>query len=296
MSDGVEVARGLLGSALVGDGPTPEQRSVVQSLLRGYFGADVDVATLEPLDPAGLAAVVDVGDRTRVVDLLVVVEYCRHPGVPEQADRTEAYAAALGVDEPFLAVARDALVGTQAEVMADWTRFTTPTPSEPGTEHDDPSGLLARLQALGDCPDGSLGRAFFDFYRRWNIPFPGSPGGGDANLVVHDFSHVLAGYEPDAPGELALQAMLTSATGFAHHFSGLIASLSLYEAGKYDVLDITPKVAALARPGAADELAEAFRRGQACTCDFSAIDHLARANDPLVQVRADCGIPPLTTV
>ena len=71
--------------------------------------------------------------------------------------------------------------------------------------------------------------------------------------------------------------MLTSATRFEHHFSGLIASLSLYETGTFDILDITPKVAALDRPGAAAELAEAFRRGQACTGDFSALDHLARS-------------------
>jgi ubiquinone biosynthesis protein Coq4 len=97
----------------------------------------------------------------------------------------------------------------------------------------------------------------------------GRPGGGEAHLVVHDFTHVLAGYDADAPGELALQAMLTSATGFDHHFSGLVASLSLYEAGKFDVLDI-----------------------EQCACDFSTVDHLARADDPLVAVRADCGIPP----
>jgi hypothetical protein len=59
--------------------------------------------------------------------------------------------------------------------------------------------------------------------------------GVDASLVAHDFSHVLAGYEPDPPSEVALQAMLTSATGFDHHFSCLIASLSLFETGTFDI-------------------------------------------------------------
>jgi hypothetical protein len=291
MTDGVDVAHGLLGAADVGDGPTAEQRSVIQQLLHGYFGSDVDVATLEPLGADELAARVDADDHKRIVDLLVVVEFCRHPGDPAQADRVETYARALGVDEPFLLVARDALTGTQEEVMADWMRFHEPLQLEPGTTADDPA-IAATLRALGDCPEGSLGRAFFDFYQRWKIPFPGEAGGGDAHLVVHDFSHVLAGYEPDAPGELALQAMLTAATGFEHHFGGLIASLSLYESGKYDVLDITPTEAALDRPGAAAELADAFRRGSECTCDFSGIDHLARVNDALDDVRADCGITP----
>jgi hypothetical protein len=140
---------------------------------------------------------VDALDAKRVVDLIVVIEYCRHgAGQDAQADRAEEYARALGVDEPFLVVARD-----------------------------------------------------------------------------------------------ALQAMLVSATGFAHHFSGLIASLSLFETGTFDIDDITPKTAVLDRPGAAVELSEAFRRGPACTGDFSALAHLARVDEPLDEVRRECGIP-----
>lgn len=293
MTDPVAIAGGLLGAADVGGGPTPEQRSVITHLLHGYFGSDADVAAIRPLDPAGLAAAVDADDRQRITDLLILVEFCRHPGDAAQADRVEAYAAALGVDQRYLAVARDALVATQVEVMADWGRFRDPLPTEPGAPTAD-AALAARLRGLADCEPGTLGRAYFEFLDRWKIPFPGEEGGGDATLVPHDFSHVLAGYDADAPGELALQAMLASATAFDHHFSGLVASLSLYEAGKFDILGITPKVAALGRPGAAAELAEAFRRGSQCTCDFSAIDHLARVDDPLEQVRADCGIPPRT--
>ena len=291
MTDGVDIARGLLGAADVGAGPTDEQRSVITHLLHGYFGSDVDDASLTPLEPAELAACIDTEDCKRVVDLLVLVEFCRHPGDAAQADRVEAYAAALGVDEPFLAVARDALIATQEEVMADWSRFRRTLPVEPDAPVADP-GLAARLRALADCPDGSLGRAFIDFYARWGLTFPGEPGGGDASLVPHDFTHVLSGYDADAPGELALQAMLTSSTGFEEHFSGLVASLSLYEAGKFDILQITPTVGALERAGAAAELADALRRGAQCTCDFEAIDHLARANDPIDAVRADCGITP----
>jgi hypothetical protein len=102
---------------------------------------------------------------------------------------------------------------------------------------------------------------------------------------------VLAGYHTDGPSELALQAMLTSATNFEQHFSGLVASLALYESGKFDILDLVGRVGALDRPGASEELADAFHRGAECACDFSAIDHLARVDDPLDAVRDDCGIP-----
>jgi hypothetical protein len=292
-TDGADVARGLLGAAQVGDGPTDEQHSIIQHLLHGYFGSDVDTSTLDPIGPDELAARIEPDDHKRIVDLLVVLEFCRHPGDPAQADRIEEYVRALGVDEPFMLVARDALVGTQEQVMADWARFREPETSEAGALETVDAALAAQLRGLGDCPSGSLGRAYFDFYQRWDIAFPGEEGGGDGGLVSHDFSHVLAGYEAVGPDELALQAMLTSATGFEHHFSGLVASLSLYEVGKFDILGLTSKVGALDRPGAAAELAEAFSRGSLCSCDFSAIDHMARVDDPLDEVRADCGIPEL---
>ncbi|MBV8929190.1 MAG: hypothetical protein JO152_08715 [Mycobacteriaceae bacterium] len=263
----------------------------MQGLLDGYFAIDADAASLDPLTPGELAAAVDSGDAKRVVDLLVVMEFCRHGDAEAQADRAEEYARALGIDEPFLIVARDALRQRRDEVMADWLRFTEESFVEPQAPVAS-SALATRLRGLSACAPGTLGRAFFEFYDRWQLPFPGEEGGGEASLVAHDFSHVLAGYEPEPPSEVALQAMLVSATGFDHHFSGLIASLSLFETGTFDIMHITPRVGVLDRPGAAAELGEAFRRGSECTCDFSALDHLARVDEPLDDVRSDCGIPP----
>ncbi len=295
MGDGVAITRGLLGAAQVGRGPTTEQLRLVQSLAHGYFGLDVDVTTLSPASASELAGHVDAADAKRVVDLLVVVEFCRHGDEAAQAARTEHYARALGVDEPFVLVARDALTEGHERVMTDWARFREASPMEPGLPPTD-AELAGRLRALSACAPGTLGRAYFDFLDGHGIPFPGEAGGGDATLVSHDFSHVIAGYATDAPSELALQAMLVSATGFEHHFSGLVASLALYETGKFDILDIQGRVGALDRPGASEELAEAFHRGAGCAVDFSSIDHLARADDPLDEVRFDCGIPPRAAV
>jgi hypothetical protein len=292
VTDGIVIAGGLLGAADVGGGPTTEQQHLVTSLLHGYLGVDGNAASVSPLSAEEFAARVDAADRARVADLLVLVEFCRHRDDAAQSDRVEAYAAALGYDNPFLVVARDALNAGTEQVMADWSRFREPTSREPTIAGEADPALAVRLRDLANCPAGSLGRAYFDFYDRWQLPFPGEEGGGDVTLVAHDFSHVLTGYDADAPSEIALQAMLTSATGFAHHFSGLVASLALFESGKFDILDITPRVSALDRPGAMALLADAFRRGTACTGDFSVIDHLGRASDPIDAVRADCGITP----
>ena len=48
----------------------------------------------------------------------------------------------------------------------------------------------------------------------------------------------------------------------------------------------------LSRPGAAEALAHAFSRGVQCDGDFTMIDHLAIADQPLEDVRAHFGVPP----
>jgi len=286
------VARGLLGAAAVEGGPTEEQFGIIQALVHGYFGADTDVGSLEPLDPEGLAAAVtDPKARHRVVELMIVLEFSRHPGSAAMADRVEEYAAALGVEEKMQIVARDALESARAELNADYNRYHDPYDIEPRFAGVEDAEMATRLRALEHCPPGSLGRAYFDFYQRYDLKFPGEPGGGDVIFVAHDFTHVLAGYEPDGPGELALQAMLVSATDGDEHFSNFCVSLSLHEAGLYDSDIVMDKIGTLARPGAAEELADAIRRGAKCSADFARIDHLAHADEPLEDVRRDLSIP-----
>lgn len=286
------VARGLLGAATVDGGPTDEQLGIIGALLHGYFGVDTDVGSLDPLDPVGLAAAVeDPKARHRLVELMILLEFSRHPGSEAMADRVEEYAAALGVHEKMQIVARDALESARSELNADYNRYHDPYDIEPQFAGAEDAEMAKRLRELEHCPPGSLGRAYFDFYQRYNLKFPGEPGGGDVIFVAHDFTHVLSGYEPDGPGELALQAMLVSATDGDHHFSNFCVSLSLHEAGLYDSDIVIDKVGTLARPGAPEELADAIRRGAQCSADFATIDHLSRVDEPLEDVRRDLSIP-----
>lgn len=286
------VARGLLGAATVDGGPTDEQLGIIGALLHGYFGVDTDVGSLDPLDPVGLAAAVeDPKARHRLVELMILLEFSRHPGSEAMADRVEEYAAALGVHEKMQIVARDALESARSELNADYNRYHDPYDIEPQFAGAEDAEMAKRLRELEHCPPGSLGRAYFDFYQRYNLKFPGEPGGGDVIFVAHDFTHVLSGYEPDGPGELALQAMLVSATDGDHHFSNFCVSLSLHEAGLYDSDIVMDKVGTLARPGAPEELADAIRRGAQCSADFATIDHLSRVDEPLEDVRRDLSIP-----
>ena len=70
-----------------------------------------------------------------------------------------------------------------------------------------------------------------------------------------------------------------------------ITSLIIHEAGILQHGAIMPKAATLTRPGAADLFGDGFRRGAACTNDFSQADHLTMAAWSLTEVREHYGVP-----
>lgn len=300
MQDDLAIARGLLGSASVGAGPTDEQRRVIDCLIHGYFGLDTTVDALEPIDPAELAAAVPTEDRTRVTDMLIVIELCRHPAEAAQAERTETYALALGAQGGWLEAAHDVLAGSIDRVMADYVRLADTPTHEPaletviGTDHEAQAAVEV-FDRMRGCAPGTLGAEVVAFYERWGFPIPGT-GAGPAglSLLTHDISHVIAGYDTSPPDEIALQAMLVAASGFEQHFSSFMAALLLSEAGALPFPGIDPVVGALGRIGAPEELADAFTRGAACTQDFGVGDHLALLEEPLAAVRAEYGIRPRT--
>ena len=274
----------LRSAVAVDDGPTDEQRRLLDVVERHVLDVRDHATTLEPA--AAAVALTDPVDRRLVVEALITLELVRHPPSAPLAERVGTYLAALGgADEQVLV--RDELADARDQLAEDWTRLREPPASEQGLAGSPEAEVVGRLQTLGACPPGSLGRSFHDFDRRHGVQVAMD----HLSLVPHDFAHVLAGYEATPEGELALQAMLVTATAGGSHFSGLLASLLLFEVGMLPFPDIEPKVAVLARPGAAALFAEAASRGAHAGFDFQDVDHLALADRDLVELRAELGIP-----
>ncbi|MGA7417864.1 MAG: hypothetical protein WBW80_07720 [Acidimicrobiales bacterium] len=284
---------GLIEVASVDGGPTDEQLRVVQGLLRGYFGIESAI-DMVPLPAEELKNIVtDMSSRYRLVQTMIILQFARHPASEKLADSVERYAAALGVDEPMLVVARDAAQHSRELLMADWARSARNSPMKPQLTNQSDDQFVAQFEALRGCPDGSLGRAFIDFYQSNEFAMPSTATGLGISLVNHDFSHVITGYKPnDAVEEVALSAMLVSSANGEEHFSALAASMALYEVGLFDILGINPTKGVLDRHGAPDVFADAMRRGASCSADISSIDHLALADQPIRDVRASLSIPP----
>lgn len=299
------VVRAMLGAADVGGGPTDEQLAVIGALAATYFGVDLDPATTDGLGPeATAAAFADPAQRRRVCELLVLVELCRHPMSAAQVARVEQYATVLGETGAGLTIARDLVDRSRAEAALDFSRFLGEA-SKPLLEPQlaakyaaslpapDPE-LATRLQALGDLPEGTLGRAYAEFYERNGFDLPGRALDSPAIFVSHDMCHVIGGYEPVGVGEIALGMMQIGVADTDAHWIQLLGNLGVHEAGYLDGGGkLVAKEGTLGRPGAAETVAHAFWRGAQCSGDFTTIDHLARAHEPLEAVRASLRIPPL---
>lgn len=299
------VVRILLGAIDVGDGGTAEQRAVLRAVVDGYWERpDLDLDALDPIGPdEAVAAVPSPEQRRRVREFLAMLELCRHPLTEAQVQIVDAYAAALGESGPGLDTARLIARDEVAKAVADYARRNQeafPLIAERSLvekysgvlDAPDPE-LGARMRALHDLPEGSLGWEYVEFYERNGFVLPGDNPATPAFFVGHDMAHVIAGYGTSGEGEVCLSAFQLTMADTDTHWSLMLASLCAYECGFSSTDSFEGKYGVLARPGAPEMLAEAFRRGAQCTGDFTVVDHFAIAHLPLDEVRAMFGVPPL---
>jgi hypothetical protein len=300
-------ARALLGAIDAGDRGTDEQRGVLAAMVSGYWERpDLDLDALVPLEPDAVAAAFpDARHRRRLREFMVLLEICRHPLTDAQVTRVDAYADALGEDGPGLRLARTLVRDGTARALADYTRFSNAARvswAEPSLvdqylrvlDEPDPE-LAARLTALHDLPEGTLGWSYVEFYRRQGLALPGVDTYIPAFFVAHDMNHVIAGYGTTGQEETALSAMILGMSDTDDHWVLLLTSMAAYELGLSKTETFVGKEGVLGRDGAAALLADAMRRGAACTNDFSMVDHLELAPLPLEDVRARFGVPPVDT-
>jgi hypothetical protein len=298
------ISRGLLGAVDVDGGPTDEQRRILEAIVAGFWERpDIDLTSADPAGPDEVALVLTDDDaRERFHELLVLCELTRHPLTEAQVQRVEAYAAALGSDGPDLQMTRDLIEQGAAGARHDnlpllrGAGLALEEPSLRGQEPTDAEenrALAARLRALQDLPVGTLGHEFVAYYDRNGIPLPGEDPDMPTVYIAHDMNHVISGYEPTGQGEIALGAMQLAMTGSHVHWVSFLGNLAVHEVGIIGNAHLSPKEATLAREGAPELVADAFRRGTRCTADFSTADHLSMVELTVGQVRERFGVPPL---
>ncbi|MFN8027646.1 MAG: hypothetical protein U0W40_15190 [Acidimicrobiia bacterium] len=200
---------------------------------------------------------------------------------------------------PDLVVVRNFVVDGRTSAAADFDRFLAASVAsrhEPGLSAVPPDApepeLAARVRAFTELPAGSLGRAYLAFYERHHLSLPGEEATSFNHFfVAHDMTHVIAGIEPTAAGEIAVSAFQLGMDDNTINTGALLASLVVHEAGFGSSPTFGSEAFVLADPVAADLLGRSLARGAACTGDFSLADPVALAPLPLAEVRAQFGVP-----
>lgn len=311
------VARGIATAVDPGDGLTTSQVSLLGAVHAALRGATVDYACLEPIGPDELAAALaGCGElkRRRVVHDMVLGELILRPVPPATARRVQDYARAMGIDDPFVRVARRYAQGAFGLAWLDlhgagfaehWDRARKDQlRTEVRLEHQLAAGvedqaLAACWMGFGELAPGTLGRSVWDMYRGRGFGLPGSVGGASAYLAQHDFVHVLADYGTNLDGELEVFALIGRADPDPKGFAWLTTLVGLFETGYVADAGFFTGDLSQHRLDTAEmhvRLADALGRGRRLCdrlgTDLLELDYHELAPLPVAEVRDRLGVEP----
>jgi hypothetical protein len=304
------VAVGLAAAAAHPDGLTDLQRILLEAVTTALTDHPIDLAGAGPVTPDELAALLrrrNLEFRTRVVQLMVLAALVLRPLPAEVAARVEAFAAALGVDEGMVAVARRFAAGSLGLAAVDFERNGYTRDWAPGDRHElHTSGHWPRPGTWPSTtrrwpPGGRRWRTcVWQLYAARGFVFPGLPGSAPPLLAQHDWVHVLADYGTTVESELEVFSLVARANDDMRAFSLMAMVVSLFETGylrraaglfQYDPGHLSGGSAA--GRDMAVRVADAMTRGAWChdnatgadSIDFLRIDWLALADRPVDEVR-----------
>lgn len=287
-------------------------RRFLEAAQRLVLFTSYDVDALEPITPKALARALDpkripIELRQQLVRAMCLVTVVDGPPDPRATALVRDFAEILDVEEPGLRpIARYAegqrLLGWLDYHRRSHFRGIMSETLEGGIFASmraifglrgfiEDRAIAARYVALGELPEGTLGRALFDHYRGHGYAFPGEKSGFPEAAVYHDVMHVLGGYGTDPVGELSVAAFCA---GFRQKdpFYVALLPLLLFAAD----INVTPiehdRVDHFfSQPGVAEAYFEALERGSRVKVDLS--DHWdfwPLLDRPLAEVRRELGV------
>lgn len=284
------------------------ERSLLAAVARA-LDVEVDVDALAPATPEETAAVItDPVHRERLVQAQIVTALIDGQASHEELSTVRAFAEALGVDEPRLDNLRHLLDGHLRWLQFDLMRrspmvrdvvdyqwehgglrgvWKTVAPLAPGRVLAQDPDLAARYRALGDLPEGTFGRVYFDHMSARGFTFPGEKGGFPEGFVKHDLCHVLGGYDTDPAGECEVGAFIggfMKADPFGYLFMLMVhchLDVSIFEGDATGTFAFDP-----------DRVLAALAKGMGVNRDLYAVDmdwwpYYTR---PIDEVRAELGV------
>lgn len=317
--DNVWSVHGALIGALGGSAQISDIQRVAVAAITYSMTGRTPAADLPDVDPARLAlAMRDRAEpwRRRILHVMLIGALLLDEIPLETLARIDEYAAALGVHDDMLEVARSLAAGSKGAALADFQRSgyegdwsdadTSGALGVGGLDSaweivDDDPELAARWRGLADCSAGSLGRRVSDFYAARGFSFPGEPGSAPPLLAQHDWVHVLADFGSTVESEIEVFSFLAMANENPQAFSLQAMVLSLFQTGNLETGAglFEADSGHFSRDGEAMaiRMGDAMRRGFLCGTrsggnDLLTVDWFALADEPVEDVRRRLHIVP----
>jgi hypothetical protein len=266
----------------------------------------VDPDEIDPVSPEELAGVLSgavVNDyATRFCAVMALVDGTIDDRKLELVQR---YAATLGIRADYVTDLAETAHGHLQLALADMTRANLLSVTGKEWNLDDASGwllpyegdqadpaLTARYNDLGALQDGTLGRAFYDWYTGHGFAFPGTPTAlNEAFATPHDSTHILSGYSTTPQGEL-LVSTFTAGMHPEEPMEGHILPVIYSWHLGVKINDVAGSFKGALDP---EKFFVAWDRGASVTGDFFAPDwdFWTTAHQPLAQLRDQMHVDPL---
>lgn len=210
--------------------PTAVERESLAAICRHVLETDLDLDAADPVPKPALAQG-DPDPERRLFTLRLCLALAMVNGSlsPAQLANLERLAATYGVDiSDEAALLRLALARRYRWLLARITRRAASDYWAKGgrpklkdwlevAEQGFFSGVIlrpqvaARYRALARHPEGTLGRAIYEFFDGHGYAFPGEKGGTPEHFMLHECTHVLSGYDTDPTGEMLVTAFTAGA-------------------------------------------------------------------------------------
>ncbi|MBV9283991.1 MAG: hypothetical protein JO176_05230 [Acidimicrobiia bacterium] len=265
----------------------------------------VDVDALSDIGPEALAKELDRRElASQATQFLAVMALIDGKLDRAKIETVLPYAAALGISDDYVRQLADSAHGHLKWVLADMARRNMESilgylpdvsldqwimPYQNGKED---LALAGRYRALGQLPEGSFGRAFFDFYEANGFAFPGEPTAVNEQFATpHDSTHVMSGYSTSLQGEL----LVSTFTGGMHPdlpMSGHILPVIFSWHLGIEIVKFAGSATGSLDP---EKFWVAWERGGQTTQDLFAHDwdYWSAVHDPIDELRRRYSVPEL---
>jgi len=290
------------------------QVAMLDALQKFVLHTTVDVAVLVPVSPETLAGhVTDAGQARQFVRFLVALSLADGPPSVEQMSLISSFTEALGVQEPAVAVVRHLAKGHRLRFRIAFFRHSHVRNYFRNTYRlgggigalikgllvfrgvREDATIASRFRSLGNLPETTLGRQFFDHCVAQGIAFPGEKGGFPIGAVYHDFTHVLAGYDTSPEGEMKAAAFQAGFTDDDDDFFTALFAIVIHTSGVNLAPFPMPKLPGrIGQDKLALEVLHALQRGSAVEVDLgNQWDFWRHVEQPIETVRDELGVPPI---